>query len=170
MPRQCAAFFLFSATGTAPPRTALMSALNSTVVAESSPSQAGIPSPAVMPTYARANVVFERGEGAWMIATDGTRYLDFASGVAVNALGHAHPRLVAALTEQAGKLWHSSNLYRVEGQERLAERLVAVTFADKVFFCNSGAGACEAAIKAARRYHYVSGNPERWRVIAFSGA
>ncbi|MBC7832733.1 MAG: aspartate aminotransferase family protein [Hyphomicrobium sp.] len=123
-----------------------------------------------MGTYGRQNLVFERGEGAWLITAAGDRYLDFASGIAVNVLGHAHPRLVAALTEQAGKLWHTSNLYRVEGQERLAERLVAVTFADKVFFCNSGAEACEAAIKAARRYHFVSGNPERWRVIASSGA
>jgi acetylornithine/N-succinyldiaminopimelate aminotransferase len=128
------------------------------------------PSPAVMPTYARANVVFERGEGAWLIATDGERYLDFASGVAVNALGHAHPRLVAALTEQAGKLWHSSNLYRVAGQERLAERLCQVTFADQVFFCNSGAEACEGAIKLARRYHHASGHPERWRIVTFKGA
>lgn len=123
-----------------------------------------------MGTYGRQNLVFERGEGAWLITAAGDRYLDFASGIAVNVLGHAHPRLIAALTEQAGKLWHTSNLYRVEGQERLAERLVGATFADKVFFCNSGAEACEAAIKAARRYHYVSGNPERWRVIAFSGA
>ncbi|MFA5899230.1 MAG: aspartate aminotransferase family protein [Hyphomicrobium sp.] len=123
-----------------------------------------------MGTYARQNLVFERGEGAWLITPDGDRYLDFASGIAVNVLGHAHPLLIAALTEQAGKLWHTSNLYRVEGQERLAERLVAATFADRVFFCNSGAEACEAAIKAARRYHYVSGNPQRWRIITFSGA
>ena len=101
---------------------------------------------------------------------EGDRYLDFGSGVAVNALGHAHPRLVAALTAQAAKLWHTSNLYRVAGQEALAERLVAATFADKVFFCNSGAEACEGAIKAARRYHYVSGQPERWRIITFQGA
>jgi acetylornithine/N-succinyldiaminopimelate aminotransferase len=123
-----------------------------------------------MPTYARANLAFERGEGAWMIATDGTRYLDFASGVAVNALGHAHPRLIAALTEQAGKLWHSSNLYRVAGQERLAERLCQVTFADQAFFCNSGAEACEGAIKVARRYHHANGHPERWRIVTFKGA
>jgi len=128
------------------------------------------PSPAVMGTYARQNLVFERGEGAWLITAAGERYLDFASGIAVNALGHAHPRLIAALTAQAEKLWHTSNLYRVEGQERLAERLTAVTFADRVFFCNSGAEACEAAIKAARRYHYVGGQPERWRIIAFEGA
>ena len=123
-----------------------------------------------MGTYARQNLVFERGEGAWLITAAGERYLDFASGIAVNALGHAHPRLIAALTAQAEKLWHTSNLYRVEGQERLAERLTAVTFADRVFFCNSGAEACEAAIKAARRYHYVGGQPERWRIIAFEGA
>lgn len=123
-----------------------------------------------MGTYARQNLVFERGEGAWLITPDGHRYLDFASGIAVNVLGHAHPRLIEALTEQAGKLWHTSNLYRVEGQERLADRLVGATFADRVFFCNSGAEACEAAIKAARRYHYVGGNPQRWRIITFTGA
>ncbi len=128
------------------------------------------PSVAVMPTYARQNVVFERGEGAWLISTSGERYLDFASGVAVNALGHTHPKLIAALTEQAHKLWHSSNLYRIAGQERLAERLCAATFADKVFFCNSGAEACEGAIKLARRYHFANGAPERWRIITFKGA
>jgi acetylornithine/N-succinyldiaminopimelate aminotransferase len=128
------------------------------------------PSPAVMGTYARQNVVFVRGEGAWLETGAGDRYLDFGSGVAVNALGHAHPRLIAALTEQAGKVWHTSNLYRVEGQERLAERLVAVTFADRVFFCNSGAEACEGAIKAARRYHFVSGAPERVRIVTATGA
>jgi acetylornithine/N-succinyldiaminopimelate aminotransferase len=134
------------------------------------PAAASGPSAAVMPTYARVNVVFERGEGAWLVSTAGDRYLDFASGVAVNALGHAHPKLIAALTEQAGKLWHSSNLYRVAGQERLAERLCEVTFADQAFFCNSGAEACEGAIKLARRYHFVSGRPERWRLVTFKGA
>jgi acetylornithine/N-succinyldiaminopimelate aminotransferase len=128
------------------------------------------PSPAVMATYARQDLVFERGEGSWLVATNGDRYLDFASGVAVNALGHAHPKLIAALSAQAEKLWHTSNLYRVAGQEKLAERLVAATFAERVFFCNSGAEACEAAIKTARRYHYVSGQPERWRIIVFEGA
>jgi acetylornithine/N-succinyldiaminopimelate aminotransferase len=123
-----------------------------------------------MPTYARQDVVFERGEGAWLIATSGDRYLDFASGVAVNALGHAHPRLVAALTGQAEKLWHCSNLYRIAGQERLAERLCEVTFAEKVFFSNSGAEACEGAIKLARRYHFANGHPERWRIVTFKGA
>jgi len=137
--------------------------------ASASPSGQG-PSPAVMPTYARQNVVFERGEGSWLVSTTGERYLDFASGVAVNALGHCHPKLIAALTEQAGKVWHTSNLYRVAGQERLAERLMALTFADKVFFCNSGAEACEGAIKLARRYQFVTGKPERNRIITFAGA
>jgi acetylornithine/N-succinyldiaminopimelate aminotransferase len=140
-------------------------------VSQSQAKSAGSgPSPAVMPTYARANLVFERGEGAWLVATNGDRYLDFASGVAVNALGHAHPKLIDALTQQANKVWHTSNLYRVAGQERLAERLCEVTFADKVFFCNSGAEACEGAIKLARRYHYVNGHPERWRLVTFKGA
>jgi acetylornithine/N-succinyldiaminopimelate aminotransferase len=128
------------------------------------------PSPAVMPTYARQNIVFESGTGPWLIATSGERYLDFASGVAVNVLGHAHPKLIAALTGQAQKLWHCSNLYRVAGQERLAERLCEATFADKVFFCNSGAEACEGAIKVARRYHFANGHAERWRIITFKGA
>ncbi|MBU1211604.1 MAG: aspartate aminotransferase family protein [Alphaproteobacteria bacterium] len=123
-----------------------------------------------MATYARQNIVFERGAGCWLTTVNGDRYLDFGSGVAVNALGHAHPHLVSALTEQAGKLWHTSNLYRVAGQERLADRLCQSTFADKVFFCNSGAEACEGAIKAARRYHFTKGNPERWRIITFHGA
>jgi acetylornithine/N-succinyldiaminopimelate aminotransferase len=137
------------------------------------PMSAPAPQPssaAVMPTYARANVVFERGEGSWLISTTGERYLDFGSGVAVNALGHAHPKLVAALTEQASKLWHCSNLYRVAGQEQVAARLIEATFADTVFFCNSGAEACEGAIKLARRYHYANGHPERWRTITFKGA
>lgn len=125
---------------------------------------------AVMGTYARQDVVFARGEGSWLETEDGARYLDFGAGVAVNALGHAHPRLIAALTEQAGKLWHTSNLYRVAGQEDLAQRLVAATFADRVFFCNSGAEACEGAIKAARRYHFVNGQPERWRIVTCQGA
>ena len=128
------------------------------------------PSPSVMGTYARQDVVFERGEGSWLISTTGQRYLDFTSGIAVNVLGHAHPKLVAALTEQAGKVWHTSNLYRVAGQEKLAERLVALTFADKVFFSNSGAEACEGAIKLARRYHHVSGRPEKKRIVTFKGA
>ena len=125
---------------------------------------------AVMGTYARQDIVFARGEGSWLYTADGQRYLDFGSGVAVNSLGHAHPRLVNALTDQAGKLWHTSNLYRVEGQEKLADQLTKLTFAEKVFFCNSGAEACEGAIKMARRYHFVSGNPEKWRIITFQGA
>jgi acetylornithine/N-succinyldiaminopimelate aminotransferase len=142
--------------------------LTSSTAANAGPSQG--PSPAVMSTYARQNIVFARGEGAWLETESGDRYLDFGSGVAVNALGHAHPRLVAALTEQAANLWHTSNLYRVAGQEKLAERLVQTTFADKVFFCNSGAEACEGAIKAARRYHFISGAPERWRIVTALGA
>ncbi len=134
------------------------------------PIRASGPSPAVMPTYARQDVVFERGEGCWLVDTKGERYLDFGSGVAVNALGHAHPGMIAALTAQAAKVWHTSNLYRVAGQETLAERLCAASFADKVFFCNSGAEACEGAIKAARRYHYVSGSKTRNRIITFNGS
>jgi len=128
------------------------------------------PSAAVMGTYGRQNVVFVRGEGCWLIAENGDRYLDFGSGVAVNALGHAHPALVAALKVQAEQLWHTSNLYRVEGQETVAEKLNRLTFAESIFFCNSGAEACEGAIKVARRYHYVSGHPERQRIITFRGA
>ncbi len=125
---------------------------------------------AVLGTYARANVEFEKGEGAYLWTAAGERYLDFAAGVAVNVLGHAHPHLVAAITAQAGKLWHTSNLYRVTGQERLAERLTQVTFADKVFFANSGAEAMEASVKMARKYHSHHGHPERYRIITFEGA
>ena len=101
--------------------------------------------PAVMPTYARTDLTFDKGEGAYLYAADGRRFLDFASGIAVNALGHSHPHLVSALTEQVGKLWHVSNLYQSPGQEKAAERLVAATFADTVFFSNSGAEAIECA-------------------------
>lgn len=128
------------------------------------------PNPAVMGTYGRFNIVFERGEGSWLISKDGERYLDFGSGIAVNTLGHAHPDLIAALTEQASKVWHTSNLYRIEGQERLAEMLCEASFAEAVFFCNSGAEACEGAIKLARRYHFADGNPERYRIITFEGS
>jgi len=124
----------------------------------------------LLPTYARVDLAFERGEGVWLYATDGERYLDFTSGVAVNALGHAHPQLIAAITAQAAKVWHVSNLYRVPEAERLAERLCAASFADKVFFANSGAEAMECAIKVARKYHAVSGKPERHRIITFEGA
>ncbi|SEB71870.1 acetylornithine aminotransferase apoenzyme [Nitratireductor aquibiodomus] len=121
-------------------------------------------------TYARQPLAFERGEGCWIETADGDRYLDFAAGIAVNSLGHAHPHLVAALTEQAGKLWHVSNVYEIPGQARLGERLAENSFADKVFFTNSGAEALECAIKTARRYHHVNGHPERYRVITFEGA
>ena len=123
-----------------------------------------------MPTYARVDLAFERGEGAWLIAQNGERYLDFTSGVAVNALGHAHPHLVAAITEQAAKLWHVSNLYRIPEAERLAERLCQASFADVVFFANSGAEAMECAIKIARKYQSASGKPDRFRIITFEGA
>ncbi|OAN54615.1 acetylornithine transaminase [Paramagnetospirillum marisnigri] len=126
--------------------------------------------PVVMPTYARADLAFERGEGAYLFATDGRRYLDFGSGVAVTALGHCHPRLVAALKTQAAQLWHCSNLYRVPGQERVAAKLVENTFADTVFFCNSGAEAMECSIKMARKFHHADGHPERFRVICAEGA
>jgi acetylornithine/N-succinyldiaminopimelate aminotransferase len=126
--------------------------------------------PAVLPTYNRADVAFVRGEGSYLFAEDGKRYLDFGSGVAVNAFGHAHPRLVAALTEQAGKVWHTSNLYRVPGQETLAGRLVGASFADTVFFTNSGAEAIELSIKMARRFHFVNGHPERFHIVTFEGA
>lgn len=125
---------------------------------------------ALYETFARAPLSFERGEGSWLITEDGERYLDFAGGIAVNSLGHSHPHLVAALTEQAAKLWHVSNLYEIPGQRRLGERLVANTFADKVFFTNSGAEALECAIKTARRYHFAAGNPQRFRTITFEGA
>jgi acetylornithine/N-succinyldiaminopimelate aminotransferase len=125
---------------------------------------------ALLPTYARSDLVFERGEGAYLFTPEGERYLDFGSGVAVTALGHTHPRLVEALTEQAKKVWHVSNLHRIPGQERLAHRLCAATFADRVFFANSGAEAVECAIKVARRYHAKNGAPERYRLVTFEGA
>ena len=117
----------------------------------------------VMPTYARVDLAFERGEGAWLFTASGERYLDFTSGVAVNALGHAHPKLVEALTQQAQKLWHVSNLYRIPGAERLAERLCAASFADVVFFCNSGTEAIEGSIKLAKQV------TRRNAVIVFRG-
>ncbi len=123
-----------------------------------------------MPTYARSDLVFERGQGAMLYTDDGRSFLDFGAGIAVNALGHAHPHLVAALKAQAEKLWHSSNLYRVAGQEKLAARLVANSFADTAFFCNSGAEAVECAIKIARRYHQAQGAKDKYRVITARGA
>lgn len=125
---------------------------------------------AVLPTYARTDVAFARGEGAYLFTESGERYLDFGAGVAVTGLGHAHPHLVAALTEQINKVWHTSNLYRIPSQERLAQRLADATFADRVFFANSGAEAMEACIKMARKYHSHNGQPERYRLITFEGA
>ncbi|MEZ2410071.1 acetylornithine/N-succinyldiaminopimelate aminotransferase [Bosea sp. OAE752] len=124
----------------------------------------------LVPTYARAPVAFERGEGPWAITADGTRYLDFGAGIAVNALGHAHPHLVKTLTEQAGKIWHTSNLYAAPEGERLARRLCEATFAERVFFTNSGAEANECAIKMARKYHAAKGHPERYHIVTFEGA
>ncbi len=124
----------------------------------------------LLPTYARIDLAFERGEGVWLVTAAGERYLDFTSGVAVNALGHAHPHMVKALTEQAAKLWHVSNLYRIPEGERLADRLCAATFADTVFFQNSGAEAIECAIKMARKYQSTSGKPDRYRIVTFEGA
>ena len=124
----------------------------------------------LLPTYARVDLAFERGEGAWLFTVEGERYLDFTAGVAVNAFGHAHPHLVEALTEQAHKLWHVSNLYRIPQGERLADRLCAISFADTVFFQNSGAEALECAIKMARKYQSASGKPERYRFVTFEGA
>jgi acetylornithine/N-succinyldiaminopimelate aminotransferase len=123
-----------------------------------------------MPTYARIDLVFERGEGAWIWTREGRRFLDFTSGIAVNLLGHAHPYLVAKLHEQAQKLWHTSNLFRVAGQEELATRLTRKTFADTVFFTNSGVEAWECAVKVVRKYHYETGNPQKTRFIVASGA
>ncbi len=125
---------------------------------------------AVMPTYAREDIAFVSGEGVYLVDASGRRYLDFGAGVAVTALGHCHPHLVEALTKQAATLWHCSNLYRIPGQERLAQRLVDASFADSVFFCNSGAEAMEATLKLARRYHDETGHPERFRVITFTGS
>ena len=124
----------------------------------------------LLPTFARQDLAFERGEGVWLINRDGERYLDFGAGIAVNALGHAHPHLIKALTDQAHKVWHTSNLYQIPEGERLAQRLVDNTFADQVFFTNSGAEALECAIKMARKYQYASGHPERYRIITFEGA
>jgi len=121
-------------------------------------------------TFARAPIAFARGEGVWLETTDGRRLLDFSAGIAVNALGHAHPALIKALTDQAGKLWHVSNLFRIPEQEALAAKLCAETFADKVFFGNSGTEAIECAIKTVRRYHFVEGHPDRVRIVTFAGA
>jgi acetylornithine/N-succinyldiaminopimelate aminotransferase len=126
--------------------------------------------PAVLPTYNRAPLSFVRGEGSWLVAEDGSRYLDLGAGIAVNALGHAHPALVAALGAQAAQLWHVSNLYSIPQQEKLAALLVDRTFADTVFFTNSGTEAAELAIKMARKYWYDQGQPERTEIVTFEGA
>jgi acetylornithine/N-succinyldiaminopimelate aminotransferase len=124
----------------------------------------------VMPTYGRIDIAFERGEGCYLFATDGRRFLDFASGIATNSLGHAHPHLVAMLKAQADKLWHVSNLYNIPEQQKLADRLTSNSFADTVFFCNSGAEALEGALKIARKYHYEKGDKKREEIICCSSA
>jgi acetylornithine/N-succinyldiaminopimelate aminotransferase len=125
--------------------------------------------PSILPTYNRAPLAFERGEGTWLTATDGRRFLDLGAGIAVNALGHAHPALVKTLTEQAHRLWHVSNLYQVPEQQKLADLLVAETFADTVFFTNSGTEACELAVKMVRKYWSEKGE-DRVEIVTFEGA
>ena len=127
-------------------------------------------SSAIVPTYARADLTFERGDGSWLTTTSGERYLDFGAGIAVVSLGHSHPHLVETLKEQGSKLWHTSNLFQMPEGERLAKRLTDATFADLVFFANSGAEANEAAIKMARRRQWIGGHGERFRVLTFEGA
>jgi acetylornithine/N-succinyldiaminopimelate aminotransferase len=126
--------------------------------------------PSILPTYNRAPLTFVKGEGSWLIEADGRRYLDLGAGIAVNALGHAHPALVAALTAQAQALWHVSNLYQIPAQQALADALVEATFADTVFFTNSGTESCELAVKMARKFWYEQGQPERVEIIAFEGS
>ena len=124
----------------------------------------------ILPTYSRAPLTFVSGTGSWLVEQDGRRFLDLGAGIAVNALGHAHPALVAALTEQAGALWHVSNLYNIPAQQKLADALVAQTFADTAFFTNSGTESCELAVKMARKYWYDKGKPERTEIITFLGS
>ena len=131
---------------------------------------APVPSDNIMGVYARTPLAFERGEGARLFTTDGEAYLDCMAGIAVNALGHAHPKLVAAVKDQAEKLWHVSNIFTIPGQEALAKVLTDATFADEVFFGNSGAEAIECAIKTARKYHWAKGAPERIDIIGFEGS
>lgn len=126
--------------------------------------------PSVLPTYSRAPLTFVKGQGSWMIEADGRRFLDLGAGIAVNVLGHANPTLVQALTDQASKLWHVSNLYNIEQQQMLADKLVDNTFADTVFFTNSGTEACELAVKMARKYWFEKGRPDRIEIIGFEGA
>ncbi|MBL6850914.1 MAG: aspartate aminotransferase family protein [Alphaproteobacteria bacterium] len=127
-------------------------------------------SPSIMTTYGRIDIAFTHGEGSFLISEDGKRYLDYASGIAVNAFGHCHPKLVAALQDQASKLWHTSNLYRIPEQEVVAEKLVANSCAERVFFCNSGAEATEGAVKVARRYAWANGEKDRTEIICATGA
>ena len=126
--------------------------------------------PSVLPTYNRAPLTFVQGEGAWLTEADGRRFLDLGAGIAVNALGHAHPALVQALTDQAANLWHVSNLYQIPQQQALADKLVDLTFADTVFFTNSGTESCELAVKMARKYWYDQGQPDRVEILTFDGA
>ncbi|WP_354858155.1 aspartate aminotransferase family protein [Acetobacter fabarum] len=126
--------------------------------------------PPLMPTYKRADLAFERGEGSWLYASDGRRFLDFAAGIATCSIGHAHPHLVETISQQAGRVMHVSNLFRIPQAEKLAERLVANTFADSVFFCNSGAEANEGMVKMARRAQMLAGHPERTQIICMDGA
>ncbi len=126
--------------------------------------------PSILPTYSRAPLTFVKGEGSWLIEADGRRFLDLGAGIAVNALGHAHPKLVAALTDQAQALWHTSNLYHIPAQQKLADMLVEKTFADTVFFTNSGTEACELAVKMTRKYWYENGQADRTEIIAFNGS
>ncbi|MEP2654636.1 MAG: aspartate aminotransferase family protein [Sedimentitalea sp.] len=126
--------------------------------------------PTLLPTYARAPLSFVKGEGAWLVEADGRRFLDLGAGIAVNALGHAHPALVDALTKQAGALWHTSNLYQIPKQQELADKLTAHSFADTVFFTNSGTEACELAVKMARKYWFDKEQPEKTDIITFSGS
>jgi acetylornithine/N-succinyldiaminopimelate aminotransferase len=152
-----------------PPAAFLVFAIFSFRHLQCSHSRQAIMAP-LLPTYSRFDLAFERGEGSRLYTADGVEYLDFGGGIAVSILGHAHPHLVAALVRQAHKLWHTSNLYRIPEGERLARRLVDATFADKVFFTNSGAEALECAIKMARKHHAARGRPERFRLITFEGA
>ena len=127
-------------------------------------------SPSIMTTYGRIDIAFTHGQGSFLIAEDGKKYLDYASGIAVNAFGHCHPKLVKALQDQASKLWHTSNLYRIPEQETVAEKLVANSCAERVFFCNSGAEATEGAVKVARRYAWANGEKDRTEIICATGA
>ena len=127
-------------------------------------------SPSIMTTYGRIDIAFTHGKGSFLFSEDGNRFLDYASGIAVNAFGHCHPKLVEALTEQANKLWHTSNLYRIPEQEVVAEKLVANSCAERVFFCNSGAEATEGAVKVARRYAWANGEKDRTEILCATGA